>query len=181
MKRYFEVSLLLLLLGNGVFLYLTWTSQQNPSVQPSGTNDISTYEKELTATLLSIAKRPLTIEILVRKNHCGSCIEQALMYSLLLVGRVPIVVLYHSPSPSQREGERFAQQFGIPESLVVRHETISQADSLLWSGNGPTAVVRDTQDGARYLIHISSSSNRARTETFYKTLLHAINIRSSQQ
>jgi len=140
MKRYFEVSLLLLLLGNGVFLYLTWTSQQNPSVQPSGTNDISTYEKELTATLLSIAKRPLTIEILVRKNHCGSCIEQALMYSLLLVGRVPIVVLYHSPSPSQREGERFAQQFGIPESLVVRHETISQADSLLWSGNGPTAI-----------------------------------------
>lgn len=178
MKRYFEISLLLLLLGNGVFLYMTWSSQRAPSVQPSGTSDISPYEKELTATLLSLAKRPLTIEILVRKDHCRSCVEQALMYCLMLAGRVPIVVAYYSPSPSQREGERFAQQFGIPESLVVRHETISQADSLLWSRNGPTAVVRDTQHGTRYLIHLSSSSDRARTETFYKTLLQTLNIRS---
>lgn len=177
MKRYYEIMILLLLLGNGVFLYIMWRSQRTPS----GTNEISTYERELTAAFLWLAKRPLAIELFVRKDHCGSCVDQAMMYCRLLAGRVPIVVWYHSPSPSQREGERFAQQFGISESLVVRHGTISQADSVLWSGNGPTAVVKDVQNGARYLIHVSSPSNPVRTEAFFKTLLHAINARDSQQ
>ncbi len=181
MKRYFEFAIVILLVANCIFLFLRWNDQRTSASHPDNTNDNLTYEKEIAATFSSLHGRPLAIDILVRKSHCGVCIDQALPYWLSLFGKVPTKIWYSSPSPSLREGERFAQQLGIPESLVVRNKPSSSADSLLWSGTAPTVVVRDAQSGIRYLVHIGSSDNRNRTTAFYKTLINVTDRWDSHQ
>lgn len=171
MKRYFELIIILLLSVNGVFLFLKWNDQRVSVPRRATPNEILLYEMEVSATLSSLRERSLAVDVLVRKNHCGVCVDEALPYWLMLINRVPTTIFYYSPSPSVREGERFAQQFGIPDSIVRLEHSISPSDSLLWSSNSPAVIVRDSQSGIRYLVHIGSSDNPSRTAAFYKALV----------
>lgn len=169
MKRYIELTLIILLLANGAFLLLNWNQRRAQPLHADHANNA--YQNEIATILSSLHGRPIALDILVRKEHCRSCIDQALPFWFSLLGKQPTRILYRSPSPSPRDGERFAYQIGIPDSLVVLVHDVPPADSLLWSGTAPSVVLSDVQSGARYLVHIGDAQNPNRTDAFYKRLV----------
>ncbi len=124
---------------------------------------------------------PLAIDILVSKGHCSSCIDQGLPFWLTLFGKLPTRILYRSSSSSPRDGDRFARQIGIPDNGVVLVNDVPSTDSLLWSGTAPSVVVRDVQNGTRYLVHIGYAENRERANAFYTALTDQVHRRDSSR
>lgn len=171
--------MVVLLLANALFLFLHWNGRRASTTHADHTT--IAYQNEIAAILSSLYGRPLAIDILVSKGHCSSCIDQGLPFWLTLFGKLPTRILYRSSSSSPRDGDRFARQIGIPDSGVVLVNDVPSTDSLLWSGTAPSVVVRDVQNGTRYLVHIGHAANRERTSAFYTALTDQVHRRDSSR